>query len=78
MEVMRPLIWLLRPSMMAATEITDVTPMTMPRTVRAERALRERRVSSATEKFSYTSSSRTMLFRPQCDHRIEPAARIAG
>ena len=44
-----------RPSMMAATEITLVTPMTMPRMVSAERILRERSVSSATHRFSLTS-----------------------
>src|SRR5882724_8178183 len=38
--------------MMAAMEITEDTPMTMPSTVNAERTLEERRVSSAARKFS--------------------------
>src|SRR5712692_9323630 len=70
-DVMRPLMWLFNPSMIAATEITDVTPITMPSTVSADRALRVRSVSSATERFSRISRSRSMLVRPQCDHWIE-------
>ena len=41
--------------MMAATEITLVTPITMPRIVSAERILRARSVSSATSRFSLSS-----------------------
>src|SRR5215831_12781604 len=60
------------PSMIAATEITDVTPMTMPRIVRPLRTLRARKVSSATSRFSL-SSPRVMLtsIRPQGRHRVE-------
>src|SRR3979490_3238985 len=43
---------LFKPWMMAATEITDATPITIPVTVNAERTLRERNVSIATRKFS--------------------------
>src|SRR5882762_2362264 len=70
-EVIRPLICRFKPSMIAATEITDVTPITMPSTVSADRALRPRSVSSATERFSRMSRSRSMLVRPQCDHWIK-------
>src|SRR5882724_6305115 len=70
-EVILPLIFRFLPSMIAATEITDVTPITMPSTVSADRALRVRSVSSATERFSRISRSRSMLVRPQCDHWIE-------
>src|ERR1043166_1135396 len=59
-----------RPSMMAATQITLVTPMTMPRIVRAERTLRERIVSIATTRFSLMSPM-VMSFRPQRDHGVE-------
>jgi len=38
--------------MIAAIEITDDTPMTMPSTVRADRTLEERNVSMAARKFS--------------------------
>ncbi len=38
--------------MMAAMEMTEETPMTMPRTVKAERTLDERSVSMAARKFS--------------------------
>ncbi|SPF51731.1 hypothetical protein SBA4_4690005 [Candidatus Sulfopaludibacter sp. SbA4] len=41
--------------MMAATEITLVTPITIPRMVSAERILRERSVSMATSRFSLIS-----------------------
>src|SRR5207247_3066806 len=70
-EVMRPLMCRFKPSMIAATAITDVTPITMPSTVSADRALRVRSVSSATERFSKISRSRSTLVRPQCDHWIE-------
>src|ERR1035438_7441758 len=69
---MRPLMKPFKPSMIAATEMTEVTPITMPNTVSADRALRERNVSSATPKFSKMRRSLSKLFRPQCDHRIEP------
>jgi len=38
--------------MIAAMEITEDTPMTMPSTVKAERILEERNVSIAAKKFS--------------------------
>jgi hypothetical protein len=38
--------------MIAAMEITEDTPMTMPSTVKAERTLEERSVSIAAKKFS--------------------------
>jgi hypothetical protein len=38
--------------MIAAMEITEDTPMTMPSTVKAERTLDERSVSMAAKKFS--------------------------
>ena len=38
--------------MIAAIEITEETPITMPRTVKAERTLEERSVSIAAKKFS--------------------------
>src|SRR6266550_374978 len=38
--------------MMAAMEITEDTPMTIPSTVKAERTLDERNVSSAANRFS--------------------------
>src|SRR5581483_8205746 len=60
----------LRPSIIAATEITLVTPITMPRMVSAERILRARKVSNATSKFS-VSSWRVMLLRAQGSHRIQ-------
>src|ERR1017187_10434145 len=41
--------------MMAATEITLVTPITIPRIVSADRILRERSVSIATSRFSLSS-----------------------
>ena len=41
--------------MMAATAITLVTPMTIPRIVSSDRTLRERSVSSATSRFSCSS-----------------------
>src|SRR5437879_7878509 len=43
--------------MMAAMEITEDTPMTMPSTVKAERTLDERSVSSAARKFSRVCAS---------------------
>src|SRR5689334_18473627 len=43
---------LLRPWIMAASEMSDDTPMMMPSTVRAERALEERSVAKAARKFS--------------------------
>src|SRR2546430_4931478 len=43
--------------MIAAMEITDETPMTMPNTVRAERTLDERSVSMAAKKFSRACAS---------------------
>ena len=51
----RSLISPFSPSMMEATAITVVTPITIPRMVRPERTLRARSVSSATERFSSTS-----------------------
>jgi hypothetical protein len=61
--------WMLRfsPSMIEATEMTLVTPMTMPSTVRPLRTLCERSVSSATSRFS-RSSARVM------DHSLRNAA----
>src|SRR5512140_2908115 len=75
------------PSMMAATEITLVTPITIPRIVSADRILRERSVSIATSRFSLISE-RVMIhpeltddkkrssvplasFRPQRHYRIQ-------
>src|SRR6266849_3655988 len=43
------------PSIMDATEITEVTPITMPRIVSPDRTLRELSVSSATRRFSWSS-----------------------
>src|SRR2546427_12093437 len=60
-----------RPSIIAATAITEVTPITIPNTVSADRALRERSVSSATVRFSKRSRSRSNLLRPQRDYRIQ-------
>src|ERR1039457_2268669 len=42
--------------MIAATDMTEVTPMTMPRIVNPERTFRDRRVSRATSRFSLTSA----------------------
>src|SRR5579863_9420629 len=57
--------------MIDATEITDVTPITMPSIVNPERTLRALSVSSATRRFSRTSP-RVISFAPQRRHRIEP------
>src|SRR5437763_10117419 len=43
---------LFKPEMMAATDITEATPMTMPRIVSAERVLRAAKVCMARKKFS--------------------------
>src|ERR1700757_2321152 len=43
---------LLSPWMIAAIEITDETPMTIPKMVRAERTFAERSVARAARKFS--------------------------
>jgi len=51
----RSLMTPLSPSIMDATAITDVTPITMPRMVSPERTFRARMVSSATARFSSTS-----------------------
>src|ERR1041385_346029 len=67
-ESMRDCMYPLSPSMIAATMITLVTPITIPRMVSAERALRARSVSRATWMFSRISIE---LFRSQGDHRIE-------
>src|SRR5260370_22480721 len=56
--------------MIEATAITDVTPITIPRIVKAERTLRAFRVSSATSRFS-RSSVRFTLLAPQRRYRIE-------
>jgi hypothetical protein len=56
---------------MAATEITDVTPMTIPSTVSVDRPFRARSVSSATDIFSRMSRFSSKLLRPQRGHRIE-------
>src|SRR5580698_10371511 len=69
---MRPLIYPFRPSMIEATAITEVTPITMPSTVSADRPLRARNVSSATARFSRMSRSPNKLLRPQRGYRIEP------
>src|SRR5882672_7067674 len=58
------------PSMIDATEITDVTPITIPRMVSAERTLCERSVSNATNRFSM-ASCRVMSFGPQSHYRIK-------
>src|SRR5215469_13867354 len=55
---------------MAATEITLVTPITIPRIVSAERILRARSVSKATSRFS-VNSWRVILLRAQRCYRIE-------
>src|SRR5262249_1154406 len=80
----------LSPSMMEATEITEVTPITMPRMVRPERTLWLRSVSMATSRFSM-ASCRVMTaadeygwtlvssFAPQCDYGVQtgcPRCRI--
>src|SRR5262245_61006990 len=59
------------PSMIAATEITLVTPITMPRIVSADRILRERSVSSATSRFSLTSLPVIVSLRPERNNRVE-------
>src|SRR5450631_1811160 len=58
--------------MIEATEITDVTPITMPNIVSAERPLCERRVCTATMRFSL-NSCRVIApsVRTQRDHGIE-------
>src|SRR5215510_5520179 len=56
--------------MMAATEITEVTPITMPRIVSPLRTLRARRVFSATSRFSL-NSARVILIGSQCGYRVE-------
>src|SRR5215472_5222633 len=57
--------------MMDATEITEVTPITIPRIVSPERTLREPSVSKATSRFSFSSAA-VMSIAPQRRHRIEP------
>src|SRR5437762_1061006 len=47
--------------MMAATEMTLVTPMTMPRIVSPDRILRLRSVSSATSRFSLARANVIVL-----------------
>src|ERR1044071_2612882 len=64
--------------MMAATEMTLVTPITIPRMVSAERILRARRVSSATSRFSLMSDPVIYSLRPQRHHRIEPGCFYRG
>src|SRR5436305_10112970 len=68
--LIRDRIRALSPSIMAATQITLVTPMMIPRIVNAERTLRERSVSIATARFSLSSPAVNSL-RPQRHHRVE-------
>src|SRR5438034_10076663 len=49
--------------MIAAMEITDDTPMTIPSTVSAERTLDERSVSMAARKFSLACASVMIVIR---------------
>src|SRR5229473_1348247 len=56
--------------MIEATAMTEVTPITMPRIVSAERTLRAFSVSSVTSRFSRSSVRFTSL-APQCRYRIE-------
>src|SRR5436190_14227334 len=68
--LMRDRISALSPSIMAATQITLVTPMMIPRMVNPERSLRERSVSIATARFSLRSPA-VISLRPQRHHRVE-------
>src|ERR1700693_3514413 len=52
------------PPMMAATVITEVTPITIPRMVSADRTLCERKVSMATSRFSTASARVTRRSLP--------------
>src|SRR5579871_5457067 len=65
--------------MMAATEITDVTPITIPRMVNAERNFLERRVSTATNRFSRISARVIMRrsLRSQSRNRVQ-FGRLGG
>ncbi len=69
---------LFRPPMIAAMEITDDTPITIPTTVSTERTLLLRSVSRAESRFSrawesvITAITQTPLFGPHGNHRIEP------
>src|SRR6516225_6915116 len=69
---------LFSPEMIAAMEITDETPMTMPITVSAERTLDERSASRAEKKFS-RAWCKVMIAIIQTSWRSpDPGARLGG
>src|SRR5260370_1113919 len=63
--------------MIAAMEITEDTPMTMPSTVKAERTLDERSVSSAARKFSRVCASVIIAISQTSTPRSGPAVMRA-
>src|SRR5256885_13117066 len=63
--------------MIAAMEITDETPMTMPNTVKAERTLDERSVPMAAKKFSRACASVMIVISRTSRQRLGRAATLA-
>src|SRR5437667_8089349 len=63
--------------MIAAMEITEDTPMTMPNTVKAERTLDDRSVSMAARKFSRACAGVIMVISQTSRLQLDPAAMRA-
>src|SRR5215470_13343361 len=66
---------LFSPWMMAAIEITEETPMTIPRIVSAERTFAERRVPTAAKKFSRAWDAVMMAISPTSRQRWDQGSR---
>src|ERR1700756_1316781 len=69
---------LFKPWMIAAMEITEDTPMTMPSTVSAERTLDERSVSIAARKFSRACANVITAISQTSKPRSDPVATRAA